>query len=177
MIYLMRHAQSAPTLSVGDDPCLSRRGELEAYSVAFQLGQTNPGVTAILHSPLRRASETARICGKVLQVKQVQSSPLLLPDASLHHFMQILMEGCNIGGLLLIGHNPRLLQGLNLLTSGDVEGVSGEYFLEASIIAVRYEQCLLLSEADYGNFRVDGHIRPVDIPRQLVAEMNTADCH
>lgn len=72
-LYLVRHAQAAGR--DGDDPGLSERGRAQAGALGARLA-ARP-FAALLHSPRRRAEETARIVSSFLTGTAVSSSPLL----------------------------------------------------------------------------------------------------
>ena len=58
-LHLVRHGEAAS--ADGDDPGLSEHGRRQAEAVATRLAHS--GVDALLHSPKRRARETAEIIG------------------------------------------------------------------------------------------------------------------
>jgi probable phosphoglycerate mutase len=60
-LYLIRHAEAAPGASDADDPGLSDRGRAQAACLAPRLAAA--GIAEILHSPRRRAAETAALLG------------------------------------------------------------------------------------------------------------------
>jgi probable phosphoglycerate mutase len=65
LVHLVRHGESAgnvnPALRRSEDPALTERGREQAARAAAAVARR--GVDAILHSPLRRARETAEAIG------------------------------------------------------------------------------------------------------------------
>lgn len=71
-IYLVRHAQAD---DAGDDPGLSASGVVQARALATKL--RTRGVALILHSPRRRAVETAEIIVESVQDIEIRALDLL----------------------------------------------------------------------------------------------------
>ncbi|MGD1052181.1 MAG: histidine phosphatase family protein [Solirubrobacteraceae bacterium] len=72
-LYLVRHAQAAGRDD--DDPGLSERGRAQARALGARLAACT--FATVLHSPRRRAEETATIVSSFLAPTAVASSPLL----------------------------------------------------------------------------------------------------
>ena len=108
-IVLMRHGHAA---SEGADPALSARGRASASATAATLARTG-GPKRIVHSPLRRAVETATLaveaCGGV---ECVESTRLLPTAAPARAGAQLVQWGADVDTLLVVAHLP-LLPGLS----------------------------------------------------------------
>jgi serine/threonine-protein phosphatase PGAM5 len=78
-LYLIRHAEAAPGSADADDPGLSDRGRAQAARLAPRLAAA--GVPEILHSPRRRAAETAALLAAAMPTAQpLRSAPSPLLD-------------------------------------------------------------------------------------------------
>jgi broad specificity phosphatase PhoE len=74
-LYLVRHAEQAPHAEEADDPGLSSAGRAQAVRVGQRFAGTF--FEAVLHSPQRRASETAEVLASGLRNGLVEVSDLL----------------------------------------------------------------------------------------------------
>jgi probable phosphoglycerate mutase len=72
-LYIVRHAEASG--ADGDDPGLSERGRAQARGLGARLAQRP--IAELLHSPRRRAAETAAVLAGALPRVPVAASPLL----------------------------------------------------------------------------------------------------
>lgn len=111
-LYVMRHGHSPTVQEAGvksdvDRP-LSDKGHADARSQAKRLLDKGARPGLILHSPLRRAVETAGEAASVLGVEARAFEPLsneLGPDALAAQLAPVLAER---GELLIVGHQPQV---------------------------------------------------------------------
>lgn len=76
LLYLVRHAEHERSPAVGEsDPGITALGERQAHLLGRRLADVP--FDAVLHSPLRRAAETARILASYLPGVSAESSELL----------------------------------------------------------------------------------------------------
>lgn len=108
----MRHGHSPSCQEAGcatdAERPLSEKGHADARAQAKRLLESGEKPAAILHSPLRRAVETAAEASAVLGVKAVPFLPLsnqLGPEDSAQ---AISPELARAGSLLVVGHQPQV---------------------------------------------------------------------
>lgn len=65
-------------------------------------------VTAILTSPLTRATQTAEIAANVFEAPRVDELPSLAPEGSYRRVLQVLREHDAGATVVLVGHEPDL---------------------------------------------------------------------
>ena len=119
-LYLLRHGKADwPNWDQPDDERpLTEEGKKEVAAVAKLLSRL--GITpVILTSPLPRASQTAEIAGKHLNVK-VHTEPLLRPGFDAARLGKVLR---NFSGksLMVVGHEPDFTRTIFQLTGGNTK--------------------------------------------------------
>jgi phosphohistidine phosphatase len=123
-IYLLRHAIAVPRGTEeypGDDRPLTPEGVAKMEKNAAGMLGLGLEFDAIIHSPLSRARDTARIVRKAMKPGcPVSSSDALLPDADPAGILAELSGDERRNSVLLVGHEPHLgLLGAGLLGSRD----------------------------------------------------------
>src|SRR3954453_19901212 len=115
-LYLLRHGEAGQAPH-DEDRELTERGHERARAVAAGLAWLNPGLDAILASPLPRAVQTAQPVARALNL-EVQTAEALAPGHGPDELLALLSgRGARV---LLVGHEPRM-SGLALhLTGGRV---------------------------------------------------------
>ena len=107
LIYLLRHGVATTD---GPDPPLSEAGALRIEREARGMARLGLSFDAILHSPLLRAAQTARIVsetishlshGGTLAVEEALGSGCTMPRLA-----QLLARHGSARSLLLVGHQP-----------------------------------------------------------------------
>ncbi len=111
-LYVMRHGHSPSVQEAGvmrdADRPLSDKGHADARSQAKRLADKGERPGLILHSPLRRAVETAREAAAVLGVEARAFEPLsneLGPDDLAAQLARPLSDS---GAVLIVGHQPQI---------------------------------------------------------------------
>ncbi len=84
---------------------LTDRGREQAAGIAARL--KNEKIDRVLHSPVKRCAETARIVGEKLGVKQVRSADWLREDSETADRWESRAGG---GSVLLVTHQPVIRQ-------------------------------------------------------------------
>ncbi len=121
-IYLLRHAIAVLRGTEeypGDDRPLTPEGVAKMQKNAAGMLGLGLEFDAVIHSPLSRARDTARIVRKAMKPAcRVVSSDALLPDADPARILAELAGGGSPRSVLLVGHEPHLgLLGGELLGS------------------------------------------------------------
>lgn len=116
-LYLLRHAEAEETSGPDADRALTRKGREVMEDVAAAFEKTAQA-DVILHSPLRRARETARFVADRIPRARVVKSEALLPGASVEAILSQLSEEKS-NAVLLVGHQPHLGKLLAYLVTGD----------------------------------------------------------
>ena len=103
-LYLLRHA-AAGEAPRDEDRELTQRGHQQARAVAGGLAWLNPGLDAILTSPLPRAAQTAQPVAKTLGLR-LETVDALAPGHDPTEALALLAgRGQRV---LLVGHEPQL---------------------------------------------------------------------
>lgn len=115
-LYLLRHGEAGQAPR-DEDRELTERGHEQARAVAAGLARLNPGLDAILASPLPRAVQTAQPVARALGL-EVQTADALAPGHGPDQPLALLPgRGERV---LLVGHEPQM-SGIALhLTGGRV---------------------------------------------------------
>jgi phosphohistidine phosphatase len=112
-LYLLRHGEAGQAPR-DEDRELTERGHEQARAVAAGLTWLNPGLDAILTSPLPRAVQTAQPVARALGL-EVQTADALSPGHGPHEPLALLPgRGARV---LLVGHEPQM-SGLALYVTG-----------------------------------------------------------
>ena len=112
-LFLMRHGQS-PGMAEAKVPRdalrpLSDKGRRDAARMARELAKRGGKPTLVLHSPLVRAEQTAKIVAAELKVAKVESFAALDNTLPADELLAALVErGAGSGDALAVGHNPQL---------------------------------------------------------------------
>jgi phosphohistidine phosphatase len=110
-IYLLRHAIAVARGTAdypGDDRPLTPSGISKMKRNAAGMLALGLGFGAVLHSPLARSRDTARIVINVLGLAcPVAATDALLPDADPAEILREI-PGTKTGSILLVGHEPHL---------------------------------------------------------------------
>lgn len=108
----MRHGNALSTseAGVGTDALrpLSDKGRRDVPRMAAELSRREGAPALILHSPLRRAAETAGLAAAVLKAAPEPFTPLdntLPPDQVLEHLEE---RAGKSAAVLAVGHQPQL---------------------------------------------------------------------
>ncbi len=119
-LYLLRHGKADwPNWSQPDDERpLTDEGKKEVAAVAKRLARLEI-TPVILTSPLPRASQTAEITGKHLDMK-VRTEPLLRPGFDAAKLGKIL-KGFSGKSLMIVGHEPDFTHTIFQLTGGNTK--------------------------------------------------------
>lgn len=112
-LFLMRHGNALSTseAGVGADALrpLSEKGRRDVPRMAAELSRREGRPSLILHSPLRRAAETAGLAAAVLKGTEPEPfQPLdntLAPDQVLEHLEERARAAASV---LAVGHQPQL---------------------------------------------------------------------
>ncbi len=122
-LIVMRHAKTEEHHPDGDhERSLTKRGERNAGQAAQSLADQGLKPEVILSSTAARAVETARIVAAAFEGEfvQLQDERLYLAGADdILSTVQEFDEGIDV--VLLIGHNPGLLDFINLFTGVEME--------------------------------------------------------
>lgn len=120
-IYLVRHGEAVSERLDPERP-LTSSGREEVEQVARMAAAKNVQVSAIFHSGILRAKQTAEILAAHLQFKSgVEQLSGLLPQDD-----PALAKGeleAATSPMILVGHLPHLSRLLSLLVKGDMESV------------------------------------------------------
>lgn len=125
-LFLMRHGHALSTSDarVGTDALrpLSDKGRRDVPLMAAELSRREGVPSLILHSPLRRAVETAGLAAAVLKGADPEPFPpldnTLPPDQVLE---QLERRARNAAGVLAVGHQPQLGEVAALLARATLE--------------------------------------------------------
>ena len=103
-LYLLRHAVAGEAPR-DEDRELTQRGHQQARAVAGGLAWLNPGLDAILTSPLPRAAQTAQPVARALGLR-LETAHALAPGHDPSEALALLAgRGQRV---LLVGHEPQL---------------------------------------------------------------------
>jgi phosphohistidine phosphatase len=120
-IYFLRHASAGESLAnpVQDDQRpLDKKGIEQCGSVGHLLNGLKVRISAIVTSPLKRSTQTAKLVAEEIGY---DAKPLLdgalAPGASFEDFRQLLRRNAKQEAIMVVGHNPSLSQFLSLLVT------------------------------------------------------------
>ncbi len=133
-IYLVRHGEAVSAQLDPERP-LTRVGREEVERVAQMAAAKNVQVSAILHSGILRAKQTAEILAAYLQLTgKVQQLSGLLPQDD-PAIAKAELEAAE-KPILLVGHLPHFSRLVTLLVSGTAEAEVME-FAPATVVCCR----------------------------------------
>ncbi|MBU3699330.1 MAG: hypothetical protein FGM33_04865 [Candidatus Kapabacteria bacterium] len=133
-LIVVRHAkaESAHLHTVDYDRPLAKQGIEDARRVAEELAKRHPSLTAIVASPARRTAMTAEIIAAAYgwAADRIEWDERIY-DASVDTLRDIVRElGALEGTVVLVGHNPGVLELCYGLTSGRVTAMSTSAVVE-----------------------------------------------
>ncbi len=122
-LYIIRHAIAAPIDAEGNDSQrpLTDKGRIKMYRITQGLKKLGETFDLILTSPYLRASQTARILAKRLELGKEKVVPLeaLAPGGSVADLVKEISEKYSAAGnIAVVGHEPALSGLIALLLSG-----------------------------------------------------------
>jgi phosphohistidine phosphatase len=135
-LFIMRHGHATWPQWEGrdDDRPLTPEGTRITRAEGEALARRGLKPDLILHSPLRRARETAQLLAEGLGcLDRVQKSNLLQPGLNYQRLAKILAEHAQLETLLIVGHAPDVAEVVEKLTGRVVR------FKEGTIAQVEIE--------------------------------------
>lgn len=116
-LILVRHGEASAAAAGDDQRRLTPGGRRDVEAVARAILRGKAPVRLILHSPKRRAVETAQILTDVLRpAEETRESEGLLPEDDPAAARRLAEESAQ--GLALVGHMPHLGQLASILLTG-----------------------------------------------------------
>ena len=139
-LWIIRHAIAAELGADGDDAAraLTRRGRRRFRAGAAGLGAVGVGVTRVLHSPWRRAAETAHLLRPLLRGPRegaLVASELLCASPGAALLSQLAVHGA-AGGLAVVGHEPWLGELAAWLAFGDARHAAAIPLKKGGVVAL-----------------------------------------
>lgn len=124
ILYIVRHAIAATVSPEGDDSQrpLTDQGRRKMYRIAQGLKSMGESIDMILTSPYLRATQTARVLARRLEVAKdhILVAEALAPAGDVADLVTLVKEKClGVENVALVGHEPDLSQLIALLISGD----------------------------------------------------------
>jgi phosphohistidine phosphatase len=117
-LYLMRHGDAEPSRGKSDILlALTTRGITEAKTQAKRLGGSDHQITRILHSPYKRASQTALLVNEVLKLP-METCEHLVPGGSITRLLDTISGAED--HFLLVFHQPIIAEMALALTGQDM---------------------------------------------------------
>jgi phosphohistidine phosphatase len=122
-LYLMRHANAGlrkPNPLLDAKRGLVKDGKEQCILMARVLSSLKIQIDAVVSSPLKRAQQTAQLVATELGYEaRVEINPALAPDGTYAAFQKLLDAHSGIESILIVGHNPNLIQFLGKLVTGN----------------------------------------------------------
>jgi phosphohistidine phosphatase len=126
-LYLMRHAHAAPGPPMNPTRDITDKGRAQAQLMGEFLKGHIGTVDLILCSSFRRAIETAEIVSKILGVRYVKV-PALDPDGIGYKMWDAILQAVDRRKeILVISHDPAILELFAFLTGGSSSQVRFEH--------------------------------------------------
>jgi len=95
----------------GKDQCILMARVLSALKVQ---------IDAVVSSPLKRALQTAQFVATELGYEtRIEINPALAPEGTYTDFQALVASHSSVEGILVVGHNPNLIQFLGKLVTGN----------------------------------------------------------
>jgi len=143
-LFVMRHGAAAPydytaNTVVDEQRPLTVYGRAETTNIATWLNSVVSSVDLILVSPFTRAQQTAEIMAQHLSNAAMQTSILLIPEASavdFHHYLDGLLHTTQLDKILLVSHMPLVSYLVAELTAEQQTPI----FQTAAIAELNYDQ-------------------------------------
>ncbi len=121
LLYFLRHGDASRDSSIDDNKRpLTELGIRQATLAAAFLRRVDPGIDAVLSSPLTRADQTASIVQKKNALPPPVASEHLLNGSDQRQLFKQL-ELLGVQSALLVGHEPHLSETISMLLCGDRE--------------------------------------------------------
>lgn len=118
-LWLLRHGEAEPFGTCVDyERALTDRGRLMVQAQFDKRSALFAECDLLLHSPYKRAHETALIAQQYLSVGEVISTDLAVPESSPQAFVEFLEQYAD-RNVLCVTHNPFVGQLIGLLTHGN----------------------------------------------------------
>ncbi len=122
-LYIMRHANAGlrrPNPLLDAKRGLVKEGKDQCILMARTLSALKVQIDAVISSPLKRALQTAQFVATELGYEaRIEVSPALAPDGSYADFQALLNKHAEIESILVVGHNPNLMQYMGKLVTGN----------------------------------------------------------
>jgi len=123
-LYLIRHAIATTISPEGEDSQrpLTDKGRTRMYRIAQGLKELGESIDLILTSPYLRATQTAQVLAKKLEVEKDKIIILepLAPDGQAADVIRTINDKYkDVENIALVGHEPYLSRLISLLLSGD----------------------------------------------------------
>jgi phosphohistidine phosphatase len=123
ILYVMRHANAGlrrPNPLLDARRGLVKEGKEQCILIARTLSALKVQIDAVVSSPLKRALQTAQLVATELGYEtKIEVSPALAPDGKYADFQALLDKRAASEGLLVVGHNPNLVQFMGKLVTGN----------------------------------------------------------
>jgi phosphohistidine phosphatase len=122
-IYLLRHgeAEMRSASKKDEDRALTEKGKLDVRRVAKRAREAKVKPDVVLTSPLLRATQTAEIAQRVLDVKRVAVTTALRPDAAPESLWKELVTMDRVEQVVLAGHEPGMSRLVQFLLEQPIE--------------------------------------------------------
>jgi len=123
ILYVMRHANAGlrrPNPLLDAKRGLVKEGKDQCILMARTLSALKVQIDAVVSSPLKRALQTAQFVATELGYEaKIEVSPALAPDGSYADFQALLSKHSDVEGILVVGHNPNLVEYMGKLVTGN----------------------------------------------------------
>jgi phosphohistidine phosphatase len=123
ILYVMRHASAGlrrPNPLLDAKRGLVKEGKDQCILMARTLSAMKVQIDAVVSSPLKRALQTAQFVATELgHEARIEVSPALAPDGSYTDFQSLLNAHEGVEGILVVGHNPNLVEFMGKLVTGN----------------------------------------------------------
>lgn len=123
ILYIMRHANAGlrrPNPLLDAKRSLVKEGKDQCILMARTLSALKVQIDAVVSSPLKRALQTAQFVATELgHEAKIEVSKALAPDGSYADFQALLSSHSDIENILVVGHNPNLVQFMGQLVTGN----------------------------------------------------------
>ncbi|MGQ0626873.1 MAG: SixA phosphatase family protein [Phycisphaerales bacterium] len=108
-LYLIRHGKAERNSATGEDEDrkLKGRGERQAAFIGERLAKERHTLGALVHSPVLRAAQTAKVLAKACGCRP-QEEPSLAVDEGPRKMTAVIEKHRAAGALAIVAHNPTL---------------------------------------------------------------------
>lgn len=115
-IFILRHGQAEAQISTDDARRLTDKGSFDTLKVVQRRVADMQSVVQIWASPLVRAQQTAKLAASFFPALEIQTTDLLVPEASPQALLKWLGElSIADQSVLLVSHQPLVGRTLNML--------------------------------------------------------------